>query len=130
MKLKDARDNYYFFSGKTSDIVRQLALAGIAIVWFFKFDAGHGDYKIPAPLKLPVELIVIGLILDLLQYAIATGIWGIYQRQKELTKIGEDTSFEAPKQLNHPTIVLFIAKVSCVAIAFVLLLRFIYQTVL
>jgi len=39
MKLKDAREIYYFYSGKTSDLVRQLGLAGIAVIWLFKYDA-------------------------------------------------------------------------------------------
>ena len=38
MKLKDAREIYYFYSGKTSDLVRQLGLAGIAVIWLFKYD--------------------------------------------------------------------------------------------
>lgn len=38
MKLKDAREHYYFYSGKTSDLVRQLGLAGIAVIWLFKSD--------------------------------------------------------------------------------------------
>ncbi len=32
MKLQDARDFYYFHSGKTSDLIRQLGLGGIAVV--------------------------------------------------------------------------------------------------
>ena len=52
MKLKDAREFYYFNSGKTSDLVRQLGLAGIAVVWIFKYDV-LGVPKIPAPLLTP-----------------------------------------------------------------------------
>jgi hypothetical protein len=36
MKLQKARDTYYEYSGKLSDITRQLSFAGIAIVWIFR----------------------------------------------------------------------------------------------
>ena len=38
MKLSDYRETYYEFSGKASDVTRQLAFAGIAIVWIFKIE--------------------------------------------------------------------------------------------
>lgn len=63
MKLKDALENYYFHSGKTSDLVRQLALAGIAVIWLFKYEV-TGVPKVPAQLLLPLGLIVCGLALD------------------------------------------------------------------
>lgn len=34
MKLEDARKAYYDYSGTLSNINRQLALSGVAIVWF------------------------------------------------------------------------------------------------
>jgi len=36
MNLQDYRDDFYTYSGKASDISRQLAFAGIAIIWIFK----------------------------------------------------------------------------------------------
>jgi len=35
MKLEDVRQAYEDLSGKASDIVRQLSLAGLALVWLF-----------------------------------------------------------------------------------------------
>jgi hypothetical protein len=128
MKLKDARELYYFFSGKTSDIVRQLALAGIGIVWLFRIGP-VGAEKIPAALKFPLELIVIGLTLDLLHYAIAGGIWGIFQRRKELAGTHEDSEFFASKYLNYPGIFLFVVKVACVVVAYGMLLAHTVRTV-
>lgn len=128
MKLKDARDNYYFFSGKTSDITRQLGLAGIALVWLYKVERA-GVTKLPVELQTPLVLIVLGLTLDLLQYAVATGVWGVYQRHKEKSGIGETVDFEAPSSINIPTIALFIGKVGCVVAAYALLLNHIYVTI-
>ena len=109
MKLKDAREFYYFYSGKTSDLVRQLGLAGIAVIWIFKYDV-QGIPKIPQALSIPLILIIIGLALDLLQYTIATFIWGIFQRHKEVSGVDENVDFLAPKQFNWPAIFFFVLK--------------------
>lgn len=128
MKLKDARENYYFHTGKTSELVRQLGLAGIAVIWLFKKDVA-GVPKIPEQLLLPLVLIVLGLALDLLQYVFAAVIWGVYQRQKE-KQVAEDDEFEAPRYLNWPAIGFFALKSSAIVAAYVLLLSFLARTVL
>lgn len=129
MKLKDARELYYFYSGKTSDLVRQLGLAGIAVIWIFKYDV-EGVPKIPEALLPPLILIVLGLALDLLQYAVATSIWGIFQRRKELSGVSDDTDFLAPKQFNWPTISFFVLKAASIIAAYVYLLRYLACTIL
>lgn len=128
MKLKDARDNYYFYSGKTSDLVRQFGLAGIAVIWIFKYEV-QGVPKIPEALSLPLILIVLGLAFDLLQYAFATSIWGIFQRHKEVTGIAEDVEFLVPKQFNWPGIVFFVLKVVSIIAAYGYLLRHLARTI-
>ena len=129
MKLKDARDNYYFHSGKTSDLIRQLGLAGIAVIWVFKFSSSAPP-KIPQDLLLPLLLIVFGLTCDLLQYAVAAAIWGFYQRKKEKSGISEDIDFKAPRQLNWPAIAFFWVKVVAIVLAYCLLLRYLAMTVI
>ena len=129
MKLKDAREFYYFQSGKTSDLVRQLGWAGIAVVWLFKSEV-LGVPKIPAQLLAPLVLIVLGLAFDLLQYAVATGIWGVFQRIKERSGVGEDMEFKAPRQLNWPALTFFWLKVVSIAAAYYLLLQYLARTVL
>jgi hypothetical protein len=129
MKLKDARELYYFYSGKTSDLVRQLGLAGIAVIWLFKYDV-QGIPKIPQALLPPLILLVLGLALDLLHYAVATSIWGIFQRRKEVSGITDDENFLAPKQFNWPTIFFFILKTATIIAAYVYLLRHLACTIL
>lgn len=46
MKLQDVRSTYYELSGKTSDLVRQLGFAGIALIWLFRTDLA-GQPRIP-----------------------------------------------------------------------------------
>ena len=129
MKLKDARDFYYFYSGKTSDLVRQLGLAGIAVIWIFKYDV-QGVPKIPPALLPPLIFIVLGLALDFLQYATATFIWGIFQRHKEARGVAEDADFLAPKQFNWPAIAFFVLKVASILAAYYYLLRHLAGTIL
>lgn len=128
MNLKDAREFYYLNSGKTSDLVRQLGFAGIAVIWIFKSEV-QGVPKIPQTLLFPLSLIVVGLALDLLQYAVATSIWGIFHRSKEKSGISEDASFVAPRQFNWPALVFFVLKVISIAVAYVLLLRHVACTI-
>ena len=129
MKLKDARELYYFYSGKTSDLVRQLGLAGIAVIWIFKYDV-QGIPKIPQSLLPPLILIVLGLALNLLQYAVATSIWGIFQRRKEVGGIADDVDFLAPKQFNWPTIGFFVLKIVSIIAAYAYLLQHLACTIL
>jgi hypothetical protein len=70
------------------------------------------------------------LALDLLQYAVATSIWGIFQRHKEKSGVGEDADFLAPKQFNWPTIVFFVLKAVSIIAAYIYLLRHLAATVL
>ena len=35
-KIEDYREDFYFFTGKASEVNRQLAIAGIAVIWIFK----------------------------------------------------------------------------------------------
>jgi len=128
MKLKDARELYYFFSGKTSDIVRQLGLAGVAIVWLFKVDIA-GAPKVPEAMVVPLALIVAGLTLDLLHYAVATCLWGFLQRHKENAGTTDDDEFLAPRQINWPALVLFALKIVFIGAAYVLLLRHLFSVV-
>jgi hypothetical protein len=129
MKLKDALENYYFHSGKTSDLVRQLALAGIAVIWLFKYEV-TGVPKVPAQLLLPLGLIVCGLALDLLQYLVTTVIWGFIHRDKERKGLGEDADFLVSPKVNWLALFCFWLKVASICAAYCLLLQYLARTVL
>src|SRR5438270_372394 len=77
MNLEYLRGNYEFASGKVSDIVRQLSLTAIAIVWIFKL----GTLDKPAidpKLYAAAFWAVLALSLDLLQYLLMTVIYFLY----------------------------------------------------
>jgi hypothetical protein len=129
MKLKDARDLYYFHSGKSSDLMRQLALAGLAVIWLFKYEV-IGVPKVPQQLLVPLVLIVLGLAFDLFHYVVATGIWGYFHWHKERTGTCEDSEFLAPPKLNWPALALFWMKVVSILAAYCLLLQYLACTIL
>lgn len=129
MIIKDARELYYFYSGKTSDLVRQLGLAGIAVVWLFKLQVNDVP-KIPQGLVLPLLLIIIALALDLLQYAIASCIWGNFQWRKERAGTTEVAEFKAPTWFNWPGIICFLGKIVATIVAYFYLFNFLIFTIL
>ena len=123
MNLKDAREYYYFHTGKVSDIVRQLGLGAIAIVWLFR----SGDttaLAIPSELLTPLKLVVAGLALDLLQYAFGAALWGFFQWRKERSGTRETGEFEAPDWINWPALVCFWLKVLAITYAYWFLLNY------
>jgi hypothetical protein len=123
MKLKDVRDAYYTYTGKASDILRYLGLAGIGIVWVFKSQIGD-KFSLPKGLIIPTILMVVGLILDVLQYITGSIIWGAYNRHKEKQNTKENEEFLAPRKLNWPTNFLFWAKFVSITLAYCLVLSF------
>ena len=110
MKLQTALDNYYFYSGKVSDIARQLAFAAIAVIWLFKSGDGR-SISIPKELLYPLKLVVVSLAVDLLQYVFGTIAWGGFHRYKESTIVPDSDDFKAPRIINWPTLFCFWLKI-------------------
>lgn len=122
-KVKDA---YETLSGKASDIIRQLSLAGIALVWLFKVGTASSPVLEPQLLRAAF-FIFIALSLDLLQYLVGTFTWHRYFLYKEGKKTGPDTKFDAPRWINWPTWTLFWLKAISMSIAYSYILPFLYQ---
>jgi hypothetical protein len=116
MKLEDVRAAYETLSGKASDIVRQISLAGVGIVWIFK-SAGNTP-SLEGPLVKASFFIFLALLFDFLQYLLGTTIWFLYFRYKEKKGTKEDAEFLAPSQLNWPTWALFYLKSAMMLIAY------------
>lgn len=128
MTLKDAREYYSYFTGKTSDIIRQLGLGGIALIWLFKIDVSGSQSKLPSEFSHPLALITFGLAIDLLHYFIAASIWGIFQRKMEKSNIGL-AEFSAPNWFNWPGIFCFVVKFLAITAAYILLIRHLWKMI-
>ncbi len=125
MKLSKYRETYYDYSGKVSDVARQLSFAGIVVIWIFK-TGDNTDLKVPSNLILPLALFSFALACDLLQYIMATVIWGSFHRyhEKKLTNLSEDPDLTAPYYFTWPITSFFILKLMSVIAGYLILLKF------
>lgn len=126
MKLQDYRDDFYTFSGKASDLSRQLAFAGIAIIWLFKKEPLSG-LTVPRELVLPGLLIVGSLAVDMLQYGVASVLWRAFYRSKEKEHIAEDVEIDHAEWWERPIWFAFWLKIVLVLCAYGFLLRFLWS---
>ena len=116
-KLSEFKEDYYFFTGKLSDINRQIAFAGIAIIWVFK-KGENLDFQIDSDLILPAILIVSALTFDMLQYIYQSITWAIFYTIKNRKYKSEDKEIKSSEYLNYPSWFFFGVKVLLVLIAY------------
>jgi hypothetical protein len=128
MKLSGFKADYQWFSAKTSDVSRQLALSGFAVVWVFKIDGPNGVARVPAALLGPALLLAIALGLDLVQYLVATLIWGSFHRwhERHLAQPSADPELTAPRYFNWPANTLFLLKETALIGAWAGILRYLF----
>jgi len=128
LRLKEAREAYYDYSRKASEINRQLGFAGIALIWVFRIE-GPQRTQLPPNLLLAATVIFISLALDLLQYVIGTLTWGLYSRYHERRGVSEARDLAAPRWINWTTLALFWTKMAAMCIVYgVLIIPFLIRT--
>lgn len=116
-KLSEFKEDYYYFTGKLSDINRQIAFAGIALIWVFK-KGKELDFQIDDELILPAILIVSALAFDIFQYIYQSITWSIFYTIKNRKYKTEDKKLESPECLNYPAWFFFSVKVILVLVAY------------
>jgi hypothetical protein len=128
MKLSDARKAHEDISGIASATARNLAFAGIAIVWIFKADVPGGGFRVPLILVWASFALICGLACDLLQYVYGAAAWGLLHRimEKKLHR-NQEKDFGAPIWINWPTEVFFWFKIVGVAVGYLLILIFLFR---
>lgn len=129
MILQDYRETFYTFSGKASDLNRQLAFAGIAIIWLFKKDNLAG-LSIPRELLWPGVLIVLSLGLDMLHYVVASVVWRYFYRSQEKAGVDEDKVLTHETYLEWLIYFFFSTKIIIVLAAYVLLVNYFWSAIL
>jgi hypothetical protein len=119
MELRDVRTAYEDLSAKASDIVRQLSLAAIGLIWLFKSGTPSAP-GLDLPLLRAALFVFIALVLDFLQYVSGTTIWFFFFRREE--KSGKTLGDEvlAPEKLTWLTWILFYLKAISMTTAYVL----------
>ena len=119
MNITDLEKAKTSFTGKASDVLRQFAFAGIAVIWLLRID--KAAQPIPEVLKPLLALFGLALALDLLQYVVSSAIWTVYYRRKLREKLAEGTEFEEPSWMPAPGYLLFIGKMIAALIGWVYL---------
>lgn len=121
--LPQYRETHYLYSGKVSDICRQLSFAAIAIIWIFKTEAS-GVLVVPKALVLPAVLAVLALACDLLQYLVGSATWYLVYRHHEKINTPENVELRHSVWLVLPINFFFYAKVAFVAATYYFVLVF------
>ena len=120
MRFEAFRTIYQTQSERASAVTRQLAFAGLAIVWILRDEVG----KLPPSLHPGALLLVIGLACDLIQYALTTWLYHCrYMSLKgragdEGAALQDDTEVVVPAWLHTPGRYLFAAKIGLVIAAY------------
>ena len=117
MRLKEARQAYYDYSENASKIVRQIGLAGIALIWVFRTEDQHRK-SLPHELLLAAIVISVSIGLDLLQYVVGSLTWALYSGYHERRGISESTDLGTPRWINWATLTLFWAKLAAMSTAY------------
>jgi hypothetical protein len=120
ISAEDARESYYGYTARASDVIRQLGFASIGIIWLFKVDRGT-HLAVPRLLAAGALLSVASLSLDLLQYLYGSAAWGIFHGLME--RRGQEHAL-APRVINLPTLVCFWAKASLMVFAYICILGY------
>ena len=131
MRLDVCSQLYADFTAKASDVARQLAFAGIAIVWIFRQQAGDKPV-LPTELLLPAALFAVTLAFDLLQYIAASISWGLltwkwrcnWYRDRDKLGIEGDRDYLIPKGIKTPQLFFFVAKLTTVLTAYALTAKY------
>jgi hypothetical protein len=128
MKISEIRDAYYDNTARVSDLVRQLTLAGIAVIWMFRVGGDDsGGIRYTQPLIWPLVLFVAALSCDLLQYVYYSVTWGVMNTKLWCKYKDNNKEVNVSPNWNLPGLTFFWLKVSLTIIAYVLLVRYILQ---
>jgi len=58
------------FAAKANDNIRQIAFAGIAVVWVFRETTSAAQFKLASELRWAAALFILALILDFIYYVV------------------------------------------------------------
>jgi hypothetical protein len=128
MKLSKLRDDRDYFTGKLSEIIRQLDFAGLAVIWIFRTggkDSGGISYS--DWLIWPMLFLVVSLALDLLHYVYSSAVWDWVYRGFDRAGKGDNEDVRFSKKFSLGGRLLFWLKVVATLVAYGLLIAYVAQ---
>jgi hypothetical protein len=122
MLRSDALAKYQESSQRTSENVRQLAFAALAIIWLFKPADVAGVWHWPRPLVAAGVFATGALLFDFTQYLLNTIAWGWFHRRKEKEGVPLDGLILTPRRINWPATLFFWLKAGALSASYAFLL--------
>lgn len=124
MKLEQYKKEAHEFQGLASGLVRQLALAGIALIWIFKIDKPI-EHLLPNECYWPLLLFILALSFDFLQYFVPSIIWIIFFRHHEKKNNGNvEIELKANEIYSYPGYFFYILKVLLLFLGYILIVKY------
>jgi hypothetical protein len=132
-KLDTYIGEFYNFSGKVSDITRNLAFAGIGLVWIFKNGTIKNLIQVPSQLLFPLIFFISCLCLDFCHYIFKTIALFIFYKKLENKlnkgKIDEDyiEKSEYPQYIETCSWIIWVLKILCIIIAYIFIFSYVLK---
>jgi hypothetical protein len=130
MNIEKAWEHHRFHSTRFSDVMRQGALASVAVIWALQVPQGN-TVSMPRNLVGSAFLLILGLVVDALQYGIASKSWQTFCEGTE-NELGEQfpddiaaqkaADFRAGPDVNLLAFTLYWAKTALMACGVLVLL--------
>jgi hypothetical protein len=127
--LKDVWAYYSSYNKSVNEITRQIAYAGIAIIWVFRVTASN-QIHVPKGLFIAGFFIGLALFLDYLQYIVGSMIYERFGTRMEKKIKTDDEEFQEPEELLRPMDALFYAKIVAVLAGYIFIMKFLVDNLL
>ena len=131
MTLDDLWSDVRELTAKLSDVTRQAAYAGLAVIWIFK-TGDAATYHLDRSLIWTGVLLALALAFDLAQYACNAALRWFNARQEEKIRgvdyKGKDITL--PKRVNRLPYALFALKVALVAAGYAVLIGYLLRVLM
>ena len=119
MKQSEIREAYEELSGSLSKYNRQLAFAGIGIVWLFRI-TDKRNVSIEPEMLVPIMCFVISFAFDLLQYLWQSLAWYVfYWYNRQYKGLKETDEANEPEWPNVIAWAMFVIKVIALMVAYI-----------
>lgn len=122
MKLKEYKNVSHKYTAEASKIGRNIALAGIGIIWIVAQDTEMtlGDSE----LTVPLILIACSLLVDFFQYILGGLLWIYFYRIKEKDEnLNDESDIKSKSWRSNLLYVLYYIKFSLMIFAFIKLTK-------
>jgi hypothetical protein len=131
MKLSEYKKKSDEYTSKASDIVRQMLLGAIGLVWLVK-GTDEGILRIDQFLLYPLITVSVGLIFDLLQYVVAGKIWKDFFLKNEKQFKGSqdnDPEIKAPRKFSRAIYFFYWGKIFLMVMTYFLIIWYLVSKI-